>query len=126
MKVLRMIAAGAMLCLLAACASAQPTASTAELQQKVLVAQIGYEAPLSLAIAYNKRPRCTVPKTVVLCSEQSVVDELRKAIAAVMACFDTAMKLASTPGVSESKVIGAIAVATESVSLVSSIVNIYK
>lgn len=123
---MRSILMAACFALLAACAVAQPTPSTAELQQKVLVAQIAYEAPLTLAVAYNKRPRCTVPKTITLCSEQAVVEELRKANDAAIAAFDSAMKLASIPGITNDKVVAAIAIATQSVQLVQNIVNIYK
>lgn len=118
------IAAG----LLAACSTGQqtPTVSTAALQQKVLAAEVAYEVPLALAIAYNKRPRCTVPKTIVLCSDQSAVDEIRKANHAVVKAFGAAMDVAGTPGVTESAVTAAIAVATNAIGPLQSILNSYK
>jgi hypothetical protein len=109
-----------------ACASAQPTPSTAALQQKVLAAEVVYEAPLTLAIAYNKRPRCTIPKTIVLCSDPAVVDQIRKANHAVMTAFDAAMNIAATPGVTDSAVTAAIAVATQAIGPLQSILDIYK
>lgn len=113
---------------LAGCAnpSATPTVSTGALQQKVLAAEVAYEAPLALAVAYNKRPRCTAPKTIVLCSEPAAVEQLRKANHAVMEAFGAAMKIASTPGVSESAVVAAIAVATDAIGPLQNILNAYK
>ena len=108
-----------------ACASAQPTTSTAALQQKVLAAEVAYEVPLAVAVAYNKRPRCTVPKTITLCSEQNVVVELRRANRAVRTAFDAAMDLASVPGVTDSAVTAAIAVATSAIGPLQSIIDQY-
>lgn len=111
---------------LAACASAQPTTNTAALQQKVLAAEVAYEAPLSWAVAYNQRPRCTVPKTIVLCSDPNIVVQLRRANHAVMEAFGAAMKIASTPGVTESAVVAAIAVANDAIGPLQNIMNAYK
>lgn len=113
---------------LAACASAQsaPTPSTAELQMKVLIAQSAYEIPLRVAVAYNKRPRCTVPATVIVCSDADVVAELRKANDAIMSGFTAAMAIASTPGASESAVTLAIAVATNAIGPLQAILDAYK
>lgn len=111
--------------LLAACAQSTPTTSTAALQQKVLAAETAYEAPLRLAIAYNARPRCTTPKTITLCSDAAVVDEIRKANHNIMTAFDAAMNIASTPGVSESKVVAAIAVATDAIGPLQTILDSY-
>lgn len=108
------------------CAVSQPTTSTAALQQKVLAAEVAYEAPLTLALAYNARPRCTVPKTVQLCSDPDVVAQLRKANAAVVTAFGAAMTLAATPGVTDSAVTAAIAVATDAIGPLQSILNLYK
>lgn len=110
---------------LAACAQSTPTASTAALQQKVLAAETAYEAPLRLAIAYNARPRCTVPKTVTLCSDPGVIEQIRKANHNIMTAFDAAMNIASTPGVSESKVTAAITVATDAIGPLQQILDSY-
>lgn len=113
---------------LTACAgpNATPTTSTATLQQKVLAAEVAYEAPLALAVAYNKRPRCTVPPTITLCSDAAVVEKLRKANHAVMTAFGAAMTVASTPGVSESAVTAAIVVATNAIGPLQTILSSYK
>lgn len=100
-----------------------PTTQTAALQQKVLAAEVAYEAPLAAAIAYNKLPRCTAPKTVVLCSEPAVVDKLRTANHDVIRAFDAAMTIASTPGVSESAVTAAIVTATNLVGVLQDVLS---
>jgi hypothetical protein len=122
------LAAISLALMLGGCAgpSASPTTNTAALQQKVLAAEVAYEAPLALAVAYNKRPRCTVPPTIVLCSEPVVVEQLRKANHAVMTAFGAAMNVASTPGVSESAVVAAIAVATDAIGPLQTILSAYK
>lgn len=108
--------------LLGACAAPAPNASTASLQQKVLIAETAYEAPLAVAIAYNKRPRC--PKAVI-CSEQNVVDQLRKVNRTVQATFAEAMQYASIPGIAESKVTAALAVAYNGMASLQSIIDAY-
>lgn len=110
---------------LASCAQSTPTASTAGLQQKVLAAETAYEAPLRLAIAYNARPRCTVPKTITLCSDPGAIEQIRKANHNIMTAFDAAMNVASTPGVSESAVTAAIATATNAIGPLQSILDSY-
>lgn len=103
----------ALVAFVAACAAPAPTptASTAALQQKVLLAETAYEAPLAIAIAYNKRPRCTVPVTIVTCSEPAVVAEMRRINRAIMVVFEKAMRIASTPGVSEGAVMTQLVIA---------------
>ncbi len=122
----KILSAFVLLLALSACVSKEPTTSTAALQQKVLAAEIAYEIPLSLAVAYNKRPRCAVPKTVVLCSEPVVVDELRKANHNVMTAFGAAMNLAATPGVTDSAVTAAIATATQAIGPLQQILDSYQ
>lgn len=125
----KLLAIGAFL-LLAACGAGQPspapTVSTAALQQKVLLAEVAWEGAQDVIIAYNKRPRCTEPRTVITCSDQRAMNELRKLNRAVMSGFDTAMKLASTPGVTESSVIAAMAVAQTGIPGVQAIIATYK
>jgi len=103
-------------------ATQTPVASTAALQQKVLAAEVAYEAPLEVAIAYKNRPRCTTPRTIQLCSDQEIVDQIRKINHDVMAAFSVAMSVASTPGASESAVTAAIAVATNSIGLLQTVI----
>lgn len=113
--------------LLSACATpvTTPTVSTAALQQKVLLVEVAYEAPLAVAVAYNNRPRCATPRTVVTCSEPSVVAELRKANHAVMAAFAVAMTVASTPGVSEGDVSAKLSLAVSAIGQFQSVIDAY-
>lgn len=124
----RIIAAIVLAFAVTACAqpSTTPTVNTAALQQKVLEAETSYEVPLRLAIAYNQRPRCTVPPTVIVCSDVGVISQLRKANHNIITAFDAAMTVASTPGVSESAVVAAIAVATNLIPPLQKILDSYK
>ncbi len=122
----KILSAFVLLLALSACASKEPTTSTAALQQKVLAAEVAYEVPLRLALAYNARPRCTVPKTITLCSEPTVVAELRRTNHNVQTAFAAAMNLASTPGVTESAVTASIAAATQAIGPLQSILDSYK
>lgn len=107
---------------LAACQpSPQPTVSTAAAQKMVLEAEIAYEAVLTVAVAYNKRPRCTEPRTVITCSDPTIVAKLRAANDQITKALFAAMNVASTPGVTESKVVAAIAVATQGIPVLQSI-----
>lgn len=111
---------------LTACPANQPTVTTAALQQKVLAAEVAYEVPLALALAYNNRPRCTTPPTVVFCSDPAVVDVIRKTNHNIQTALAAAMTLASTPGVTDSAVTAAIASATQLIGPLQSILDSYK
>lgn len=109
---------------LAACQpSPQPTVSTAAAQKMVLEAEIAYEAVLTVAVAYSKRPRCTEPRTVITCSDPTIVAKLRAADDQISKALFAAMNIASTPGVTESKVVAAIAVATQGIPVLQSILD---
>lgn len=109
---------------LAACQpSPQPTLNTAAAQKLVLEAEIAYEAVLTVAVAYNKRPRCTEPRTVVTCSDPAIVAKLRAANDQISRALFAAMNVASTSGVTESKVVAAIAVATQGIPALQSILD---
>lgn len=116
MKYLAIIA----LLFLSACGSAQGVSG---LQQKVLVAETAYEAPLRLAVAYNERPRCKV--TITICSDPVAVDQIRKLNRSIREAFIVAYKVAATPGVSESAVIAAIATATNGIAALQTILIRY-
>ena len=121
------LAQGLAILLVAACAApgTAPTANTAALQQKVLIAEIAYEAPLSVAVAYNKRPRCTVPRTIVTCSEPTVVDQTRKINRSAMVVFDRARQIAGTPGVSEGQVMAQLTIAASLTSDLQAVIAAY-
>jgi hypothetical protein len=119
MKYLTIIA----LLFLSACAQGVSGNDTAALQQKVLVAEIAYEAPLRIVVAYNERPRCN--GTVTLCSDPAAVVMIRNANRSIREAFIAAYKVAATPGVSESAVVAAIAVATNGIGTMQSILTRY-
>jgi len=124
---MRKLVAVLALALLAGCAtpSATPTANTAALQQKVLVAEIGWEGAQKAILFYKERPTCTTPRTVIVCKTDAGMAELRRINRAAVAGLDTGMKLASTPGVTEDKVTAAIAIATTGVSGVQAVIDAY-
>lgn len=103
--------------------SPQPTVNTVSAQKMVLEAEVAYEALLTVAVAYSKRPRCTEPRTVITCSDPSIVARLRVINAHITESFDAAMKIASTPGVTDSAVVAAIAVATQGIPVLQSILD---
>ena len=112
---------------LAACPSpsATPTATTASLQQKVLLAEYGWEGAQEVILAYKSRPTCTTPRTVITCKTDAGMTELRKINRAAVAGLDTAMKLAATPGITEDKVTAAMAIATTGVAGVQATIAAY-
>lgn len=59
-------------------------------QKTVYALKTGYQAALTLAEAYNSRPRCGAPKSPILCSSQSAIDAIRKAAAATSATINSA------------------------------------
>ena len=109
---------------LAACQpSPQPTMGTAKAQKMVLQAEVAYEALLNLAVAYNQRPRCTQPRTIITCSDPVIVARLRVINAHITESLSAAMNIASTPGVTESAVTAAIAVAMQGIPVIQSILD---
>jgi hypothetical protein len=112
---------------LAACQPApQPTLSTVAAQKIVLQAEVAYEAVLLTAVAYNNRPRCTTPRTVVTCSDPEVVGMLRKTNHNIMLAFDKARTIASVPGVTQDAVTAAVAAATIGIPAFQKILDTYK
>lgn len=53
-----------------------PTVDAASLQRKAFELKSIYAGALSGAIVYLEQPRCTEPRTVVLCSSQAVADDM--------------------------------------------------
>ena len=112
---------------LAACQpSPQPTVSTAAAQKMVLEAEIAYEAVLTVAVAYNQRPRCTQPRTVITCSDPAIVAKLRAANDQINKAMNVEMNVASTPGVTGNAMVAAIAVATQGIPVLQSILALEK
>lgn len=103
-----------------------PTIDTVGLQQKVLVAEVGWEGVQEVILFYKARPFCTTPRTVVVCKTEAGMSELRKINRAVVTGLEGAMKLASTPGITESRVVAALAIATTGAASVNAVVAAYK
>ncbi len=109
--------------LVGACASSsgQPLSPAAQ----VFAAKTAYQAPLQIAVTYNNLPRCGVPKTATLCSDQAVVVQLRKANDAALASLDAAEGIARTPGISSSAITLSLATADHAVKAFTAIATIY-
>lgn len=99
-----------------ACTPTPVPISQTDLQNKVLAVETAYEIPLLLAVAYNQRPRCRVPKTVVLCSDTAIIEKLRTANHIVLAALGAAAQTASTPGITADVVNAAIVTAANAVA----------
>lgn len=135
MRKLMMIVAACAILALGACApdpapGGNPTATysahrTSELQRRVLLAEIAWEGAQETILAYKARPACTTPRTVVTCRSEAAMEELRKINRAAVASLDEAMKLASVPGISEDKVVAAMAIAVSGPAAVRRIIAAY-
>lgn len=91
---------------------------------QVFALKTGYQAPLVLAVAYNKRPPCGAGAPI-LCRDAAIVSQMRKANDAALATLDAAESIARTPGVTMSAVTLSIAAAENSVKAFEAIVSIY-
>lgn len=117
----------AVLFVLAGCATpAKVPFSQAEAQSRVLQAETYYEAVLTVAVAYNQRPRCTAPKTVTLCSDPGAVAEIRKANQVALAAFGAAANTANTPNITADAVNAAITAATNATVAFNTVVSTYR
>lgn len=88
-------------------------------------AKAAYAATLTLAVAYNERPRCTTPKTVQLCSEQNIVDQLRRASAAADNATQAAENAVRSLGAQPTVVQTAVTASETAVTAFQTIVTIY-
>lgn len=110
---------------LAGCSSLQP-ADTTSAAKAAFAAKSTYEATLVLAVDYNKRPPCTEPRTVVMiCRDQAVVDQLRKASTAADAATQAAENAVRSLGGSPTVVSAAVAAAQQSVGAFKIIIETY-
>ena len=108
---------------LGACPSQRVDTTT--LSKSAFAAKSAYEATLVVAVAYNERVRCTVPKTVTICSEQAVVDQLRRASATADAATQAAENAVRTMGSNPTIVSAAVTAAEQSVKALTAITTVY-
>ena len=101
------------------------TVDMTTLSKSAYAAKSAYEGTLVLAVAYNERPRCTTPKTVVTCSEQAVVDQLRRASAAADSATQAAENAVRTLGSNPTIVSAAVTAAEQSVKALQAVTTIY-
>jgi len=89
-------------------------------------AKAGYAAALVVAAQYVKLPRCEKPSAPALCSKQAVVDQIRKADLAADAATQAAENAVRTLGTDPMIVTAAVEAATQSVTALTTITNVYK
>lgn len=93
---LKLLAGVIALALLGGCSTLQavaqpvPTAAQATLEQSTYAAKLTFEATLVGAVAYIELPRCGRPASPKICSQQNVVDVMRKAITSADASVQAA------------------------------------
>jgi len=109
---IRKIGGTFLLLLLVGCASMVAETPT----QRVFAVQADFNAPLAVAVAYESQPRCKEGQgSLDGCSETKVVDILRSAAKDVDNALKSAQTVVRTPGVAESKINLAIAIAKAAV-----------
>lgn len=93
--------------------------------QSVLAAKTAYTGALVVAVRYNQIPRCGRPASPPICSDEGVVLQLRRADAVAGAALDGAEAIVRTPGIDSSIAVAAAKSATESVKVLTVILQTY-
>ncbi len=95
--------------------AASPVGTTAvDLQKGAYAAKLTFEASLIVVTGYIERPRCGRPASPILCSDQTVVDMMRKAIVSTDAAVQAAENAARTTGPDTTIAAALVTVATQS------------
>lgn len=89
------------------------------------VAKSTYAGLLTVAVAYNERPRCGTPTSPPLCSDAEVVAQLRRASAAADAATQAAENAVRTMGAKPTIVQTAVTAAEQSLAAMNTIVTVY-
>ncbi len=95
------------------------------LSKAAFTAKSTYDGLLVLAVAYNSRPRCGQPTSPITCSDQAVVDQMRKASAAADAGTQAAENAVRTLGTSPLIAQAAVTAAEQSVAALKVITTTY-
>jgi hypothetical protein len=122
---LRNILIASLALFLASCGGAGQSGSPSP-ASSVFAAKTAYVGALGLAVKYNALPRCGAPTSPPICSDASVVLQLRKADQAAGAALDGAETIVRTPGVKDSVAIAAARSATEAVKLLQTVLVTYQ
>lgn len=110
----------AMAALVTACGGSAPSA-----QSDVFAAKTAYGAALTVAVAYNGLPRCGAPTSPPLCSQASVVLQLRKADQVASLAIDQAETVVRSPSSSASMIAAAVQSATGAVKVLQQVEATY-
>lgn len=116
-------------CLLTAGCSAAKVATntvdTTAAAKSAYAAKATYDGLLVLAVAYNSRPRCTQSNAPVTCSDQGVVNQMRKASAAADAATQAAENAVRSSGTNPMVLSAAVLTAQQAVGAFKVITDIY-
>lgn len=95
------------------------------LAKSAYTAKATYAGLLTVAVAYNSRPRCGAPTSPILCSDAAIVDQLRKASAAADAATQAAENAVRNLGANTTVIQAAVAAAEQAVSALRAITDAY-
>ncbi len=107
---------------IAACQSSTTSAETSA-AKTVYEAKLAYQGLLIVAVRYNELPRCSRPTSPRVCSEQAVVDQLRRADTAAIAALDAAEGIVRLQGATKDMTDSAVATATNAVAAVRALTS---
>ena len=105
---------------LAACQQQGPSSASS-----VYAAKNAYEAALIVAVNYNKLPRCGMPTSPPLCSDQAAVEAIRKANVAARTTLDAAEKTVRDPAAQADTKTAVAMAANDTVSAMQAILALY-
>jgi hypothetical protein len=114
--------------LLGGCQTISTATSTVDmttLSKSAFAAKSTYDGLLVLAVAYNSRPRCGQPTSPITCSDQAIVDQMRKASTAADAATQAAENAVRTLGSSPIVASAAVTAAQQAVSALKVITDTY-
>lgn len=125
---MRKILAIAALLLAGACQAASVATTTFDpvpAQKSVYALKAGYAAALTVAVAYNQRPRCGQPTSPMLCSDAGVVAKMRQADAAASTAIDAAERAVRSLSPNPTVIGAAIQSADDALTAFKTVVAIY-
>ncbi len=114
----------ALLCLVG-CQTTPQGGGVPSAKSQVYAAKTAYQAVLLIAVRYNRLPRCGQPTSPPLCSDPTVVTELRQGDKIAQATLEGAEAVVYRPAVEASVAFAAAASATEAVKLLQTIITTY-
>lgn len=94
-----------------------------EAQRTVYAINAAYIGVLQIAVAYEKKPRCSATVTTI-CSNPAIVDQLRKANATAKAALEAAETAVRTPSLGDSAIAQAMQAAQIALAAFSALTSL--